>query len=210
MQEINTRLDAALKALAEGRPVIVVDDLDRENEGDLVISGQMANVENLVFCMKHARGLMCLPTTTEVLDRLQLPIMVEKTTDPFETPFTISADAATTSTGMSVHDRLKTIGVLLDENSGPEHLKRPGHMFPLRARDGLLKERKGHTEASVELVKMIGHKPVAVIIEIVNDDGTMAKGDDLVKFAQTHDLPMVDIKEIYDAVYNKSLQHVQL
>lgn len=187
---------------------MVVDDIDRENEGDLVISAQMANVDNLVFSMKHARGLMCLPTTKANLDRLEIPIMVERTNDPLETPFTVSVDAITTTTGMSVHDRLKTIEVLVNGESKPEHLKKPGHLFPLRARDGLLLERRGHTETSLELMKLIGHKPVAVIIEIMNDDGTMAKGKDLEKFAETHGLHFIDINQIYDAVYNEGLQFV--
>lgn len=198
-------LPEALNALSQGQPIIVVDDFDRENEGDLIISGQMANIDNLVFAMRHARGLMCLPTTKENLERLQIPLMVEKTTDPLETPFTVSVDAITTTTGMSVHDRLKTIAVLLDENSKPEHLKRPGHLFPLRARDGLLQQRQGHTEASVELMKLIGHKPVAVIIEIVKDDGCMAKGEDLQEFAAQHNLHMIEVKDIYDRVYNQSV-----
>lgn len=197
-------LPEALEALAAGKPVIVVDDFDRENEGDLVISGEMANKENLVFAMKHARGLMCLPTTPELLARLEIPIMVEKTNDPLETPFTVSVDAITTTTGMSVEDRLKTIGVLLNPDSKPTDLKKPGHLFPLRARKGLLLERRGHTEGSVELMKLIGHKPVAIIIEIMNDDGTMTKGDQLTKYAKKHGLCMIDIKDIHDAIYGKS------
>ena len=206
MRDLRSIMEEALTDLALGKPIVVVDDFDRENEGDVVISGQMANVANLVFAMRHARGLMCLPTTKENLDRLGIPIMVEKTTDPLETPFTVSVDASTTTTGMSVHDRLKTIGVLLDENSKPEHLKRPGHLFPLRARKKLLQERQGHTEASIELMRLIGHKPVAVIIEIVNDNGLMAKGDDLAKFTKKHGLKMIEVQQIYDAVYNKGLQ----
>lgn len=197
-------MQEALKALAEGKPIIVVDDFDRENEGDLVISGQMADKENLVFAMRHARGLMCLPTTHEVLERLEIPIMVEKTNDPLETPFTVSIDAITTTTGMSVDDRLRTIKVLLDPESTPGDLKKPGHLFPLRARRGLLLERRGHTEASVELMKLIGHKPVAVIIEIMNDDGTMTKGKQLTKYAKKHKLLMVAIQDIHEAVYNKA------
>lgn len=195
----------ALKALAKGKPIVVVDHHDRENEGDIIISGQMANVKNLVFSMKYARGLMCLPTTHENLERLCIPLMVEKTTDPLETPFTVSVDGIETTTGMSVHDRLKTISVLLNENSKPEHLKRPGHLFPLKARKGLLKERQGHTEAGVELMGLINHKPVAVIIEIMKDDGTMAKGKDLEKFAKKHKLHLISVDDIYEAVYNKGI-----
>jgi len=205
MEKNKTPIDDALNALKSGQPIIVVDDIDRENEGDLIISGQMASVENLVFAMKHARGLMCVPTTKEILERLQIPMMVEKTNDPFETPFTVSMDAITTTTGMSVHDRLKTINVLLNENSKPEHVKKPGHLFPLKARQNLLKERQGHTEAAVELMKLIGHKPVAVIIEIMNDDGTMTKGKDMINYAKKHNLHLIDVKQIYEKVYNESL-----
>ncbi len=195
----------ALKALVEGQPIIVVDQFDRENEGDLVLSAQMATAENLAFASRHARGLMCLPTTKEILQRLEIPMMVEKTNDPLETPFTVSIDAIEGTTGVSVHDRLKTIDVMLREDSHPHELKRPGHLFPLRARDGLLKERQGHTEASIELMRLIGHKPVAVIIEIMNDDGTMAKGQDLADFATKHGLHLIEVQDIYDAVYNQGL-----
>jgi 3,4-dihydroxy 2-butanone 4-phosphate synthase / GTP cyclohydrolase II len=205
LRKRKSELQHALDALAAGKPIIVVDQLDRENEGDLVISGQMANIENINFAIRNAGGLMCLPTTKEILSRLQVPMMVEKTNDPLETPFTVSVDAAHGTTGVSVHDRLKTIEILLKEDSEPHHLKRPGHLFPLRAREGLLQERQGHTEASIELMKLIGHKPLAIIVEIMNDDGTMAKGEDLVKYADKHKLHIIEIQDIYDAVYNKGV-----
>ena len=168
-----------------GKPIILVDEYDRENEGDIVIAAEKCNVDNLVFTMNNARGLMCLPAEGSILDRLKLPPMVENNTDPNETPFTVSIDASEgTTTGMSVQDRLRTISVLLDDNSKPEELSRPGHLFPLRARDNLLKVRRGHTEGSIQLMKLAGVKPVAMIVEIMNDDGTMAKGGDLDKFAE--------------------------
>ena len=156
--------------------------------------------------MNNAKGLMCLPCEGSILDNLELPPMVQDNTDPNETPFTVSIDALDgTTTGMSVYDRLKTISVLLDSKSEPKDLARPGHLFPLRARDGLLKERRGHTEGSIQLLKLAGMKPVAMIVEIMNNDGTMAKGGDLDKFAIEHGLTIISIEEVYEATYNESI-----
>ena len=149
---------------------------------------------------------MCLPCNGDLLDRLELPPMVATNTDKNETPFTVSIDARDgTTTGMSVVDRLATIGVLLDPDSTPDHLTRPGHLFPLRARDGLLKVRRGHTEGSIQLMDLAGLQPVAMICEIMNDDGTMTKGGDLDKFAVEHGLSIISIEEVYEAAYNESL-----
>lgn len=199
------KIENAINDLKNGKAIVVVDDYDREFEGDLVFAAEKASEENLCFAMLHARGLMCLPCNGEILDRLKIPMMVEHTTDPFETPFTISIDGIKTTTGMSVTDRLNTISVLLGEHSKPEDLKRPGHLFPLRARKALLKERRGHTEASIELMKLCQFKEVAVIIEIMKPNGQMAKGVDLEEFAKTHQLSLISVEEIYDHVYNKSI-----
>lgn len=199
-------IDKAVEDIRNGKPVIIIDDSDREDEGDLVLAAEMADKYNLAFCMEHGGGLMCLPCTKDRLDRLNIPMMPSNDLDPLQTPFAVSIDAVDgTTTGMSVYDRMKTIAVLLDENSKPQELHYPGHLFPLRARDGLLKERRGHTESSVELVQLAGFKPVSVIIEIMNHDGTMTKGQQLQEFAKTYSLTIVTIEEIYDAVYNKSL-----
>jgi len=196
----------AIQDIKRGKPVIIIDDSDREDEGDLVLAAEMADEFNLVFCLNHGGGLMCLPCMKERLDRLNIPMMPSNDLDPLQTPFSVSIDAVEgTTTGMSVQDRLKTIQVLLDENSKPSQLHYPGHLFPLRAKNNLLLERRGHTESSVELVKLAGFKPVSVIIEIMNKDGTMTKGEQITKFAKTYDLTVVTIDEIYDAVYNKSL-----
>jgi len=198
-----TKLNSVLEDVKNGIPVIIIDDSNREDEGDLVLAAEQANQSNLAFCMKHARGLMCLPCTRDRLDRLKIPMMPSNNLDALQTPFTVSVDAVEgTTTGMSVFDRLKTIDVMLNETSTPNQLSHPGHLFPLRAKDGLLKERQGHTESSVELVKLAGFKPVAIIIEIMNDDGTMTKGKQLVEFANKHDLKIITIEEIYNAVYN--------
>ena len=201
-----TKIEKVIDDVRNGRPVIVVDDYDREFEGDIVLAAEKANEYNLIFSMRHAKGLMCLPCLQERCDRLEIPMMETNNNDKFGTPFTVSIDATEgTTTGMSVYDRLKTISVFVDENSKPNQLAQPGHLFPLRARPGLLKERRGHTEGSVELCLLSGMKPVSVIIEIMNEDGTMTKGEQLEKFAKIYNLNIISIEEIYDAVYNKSL-----
>jgi len=202
----NRKVQNILDDIRSGKPIILVDEYDRENEGDIVIAAEKCDVKNLVFTMNNARGLMCLPCEGKILDRLELPPMVQNSTDPNETPFTVSIDALEgCTTGMSVHDRLKTISVLLNTDSKPEELARPGHLFPLRARDNLLKERRGHTEGSIQLMKLAGMKPISMIVEIMNDDGTMAKGGDLDKFAHTHGLSIISIEEVYEATYNESI-----
>lgn len=199
-------INIAIEDIKKGKPVIIIDDSHREDEGDLVLAAEMANEYNLAFCLNHGGGLMCLPCMKEKLDKLQIPMMPSNDLDPLQTPFAVSVDAVEgTTTGMSVQDRLKTISVLLNEESKPSQLHYPGHLFPLRARENLLLERRGHTESSVELVKLAGFKPVSVIIEIMNKDGTMMKGEQITKFAKTYDLTVVTIDEIHNAVYNKSL-----
>lgn len=202
----NSKVYAAIEDVKKGIPIIIVDDYDRENEGDVLVAAEKANEKNLAFCMKHARGLMCLPCNGEILDRLKVPMMVQTSTDKLGTPFTVSIDAVTTTTGMSVHDRLKTISVLLDDNSTPYHLQMPGHLFPLKAKKNLLKERRGHTESSVELLRLAGLKEVGVIAEIINDDGTMAKNEDINAFAKNHNLKIISVEEIYNAVYKETMK----
>ena len=202
----NRKFQTVLEDLRAGKPIILVDEYDRENEGDIVIAAEKCNEENLVFTMNYAKGLMCLPCSGEILDRLELPPMVANNTDRNETPFTVSIDARDgTTTGMSVQDRMTTIAVLLDDNATPDQLTRPGHLFPLRARPGLLKERRGHTEGSIQLMELAGLKPISMICEIMNNDGTMTKGGDLNKFAVEHGLSIISIEEVYEAAYNESL-----
>ena len=201
-----SKMKNVLDDIRMGRPIILVDEYDRENEGDIVIAAEKATVENLVFTMNHARGLMCIPAADHILKRLDIPPMVVSNTDKNQTPFTVSVDAIEgTTTGMSVHDRLKTISVLLDKNSKPTDLARPGHLFPLRAKDGLLKQRRGHTEGSLELLKLAGLQPMAIICEIMNLDGTMARGADLDKFAHIHGISIVSMEEVYEFAYNESI-----
>jgi 3,4-dihydroxy-2-butanone 4-phosphate synthase len=198
---MNKKVEKALESLKKGRPIVVVDDENREWEGDLVLAAETATKESLIFTMNHARGLMCLPMEGAILDRLEIPMMVTHSTDPLETPFTVSVDGVNTTTGMSVNDRIATIQTILDPNSKPTDLIRPGHLFPLRAKPNLLKERQGHTEASVELVKLCGLTPVAIICEIMNEDGTMKKGEQLELYAKVFDLDFISVEEIYEAVY---------
>ena len=203
---IYINMEKVIEHFSKGNPVIIMDDLNRENEGDIVIAAEKATPENLAFAARYARGLMCVPVMGETLDRLKIPQMVPVNTDKNGTPFTVSVDALEgATTGMSVYDRLQTLKILLNDNSNPEELARPGHMFPLRAKPNLLKDRRGHTEGSLELLKMAGLKKIAVIVEIMNDDGTMTKGGDLNKFANDHGLSIISIEEIYEAAYNESL-----
>jgi len=203
----NRNIQDAVDALRSGKPIVLVDEHDRENEGDIVIAAEKVSVENLVFTMNNARGLMCIPCDGEILDRLEIPQMVENNTDKNGTPFCISVDSADEecTTGMSAHDRISCISKLVNPESKPEELNRPGHLFPLRPKPALLKERRGHTEGSIELMKLAGLQPVAVIVEIMNDDGTMAKGAQISKFATDNSLTLISIEELYEAVYDESL-----
>ncbi|MBW3070121.1 bifunctional 3,4-dihydroxy-2-butanone-4-phosphate synthase/GTP cyclohydrolase II [Actinomyces sp. 594] len=195
-----TRLDTveqALDALRQGRMVIVVDDEGRENEGDLVFAADTATPQQLAFAIRHSTGIICVPTTAGELDRLDIPMMTEHNTDPKRTAFTLSADASLgITTGVSADDRARTIRVIADPGSAPADLVHPGHVFPLRAREGGILARRGHTEAAVDLMRLSGHRPVGVLVEIVNDDGTMARRHQLREFADAHSLPMISVEDL--------------
>lgn len=195
-RKFNT-VEEALKDLKIGKPVVVVDDEDRENEGDLVLPAQVATYEWLNFIINQARGLMCVPVSVEVAQRLQLDPMTARNTDHHGTAFTISVDAAAgTTTGISTGDRLKTALDLADPTKKAEDFLRPGHMFPLIAKKGGVLERRGHTEAAVDLAKLCGFEPVGVIMEILKQDGTMARRDDLFEFCEEHDLKIITVDEL--------------
>ena len=195
-RKFNT-VEEALEDLKIGKPVVVVDDEDRENEGDLVLPAQVATYEWLNFIINQARGLMCVPVSVEVAQRLQLDPMTARNTDHHGTAFTISVDAAEgTTTGISTGDRLKTVLDLADPTKKAEDFLRPGHMFPLIAKKGGVLERRGHTEAAVDLAKLCEFEPVGVIMEILNQDGTMARRDDLFEFCEEHDLKIITVDEL--------------
>ena len=195
-RKFNT-VEEVLEDLKIGKPVVVVDDEDRENEGDLVLPAQVATYEWLNFIINQARGLMCVPVSVEVAQRLQLDPMTARNTDHHGTAFTISVDAAEgTTTGISTGDRLKTVLDLADPTKKAEDFLRPGHMFPLIAKKGGVLERRGHTEAAVDLAKLCGFEPVGVIMEILNQDGTMARRDDLFEFCEEHNLKIITVDEL--------------
>lgn len=186
----------ALDALRVGRPVLVLDDADRENEGDLVLAAEFATAEWLAFLIREAGGFVCVAMDGERLDELGVPLMVDANTSRQGTAFTVSVDAASVATGVSATERAATVRALIDPTTRPEDLVRPGHVFPLRAADGGLGERRGHTEAAVELCRLAGLQPAAVIVEVMNPDGTMARRPELAAFAAAHDLPLITVGEI--------------
>lgn len=189
----------ALDELRAGRFIILVDDEDRENEGDLVIAAEKCSAESINFMAHRGRGLICLPLTESRCDALQLPLQTSANTARFGTAFTVSIEARKgVTTGISAADRAHTIQVAIDEKSGPEDLARPGHMFPLRAKSGGVLVRAGQTEGSVDLCRLAGLKPAAVICEIMNDDGTMSRMPQLQKFAKKHKLKICAIRDLIE------------
>lgn len=198
--ELHQRIISTEEALEEfraGRPIILVDDEDRENEGDIALPAQFANTQLINFMVAEARGLVCVPMTESRADALGLPLMTEHNTAPLGTAFTISVEAATgVTTGISAADRSRTVRVLADPRSQADDLTRPGHIFPLRAKEGGVLVRAGQTEASVDLCKLAGVEPVAVICEVMNEDGSMSRMPDLIKFAETHDLKIASVADV--------------
>jgi 3,4-dihydroxy 2-butanone 4-phosphate synthase/GTP cyclohydrolase II len=187
----------AVAAIREGRMIIVVDDEDRENEGDLTIAAEKVTPEAINFMATHGRGLICMPMTQQRLDELDLPLMVTQNTTTFDTAFCVSIEAkGVTSTGISAADRAATVLAAIDANTRPADLARPGHMFPLRARDGGVLVRAGQTEAAVDLARIAGLYPAGVICEIMNPDGTMARVPELTKFARKHRLLMITVADL--------------
>jgi len=191
------RIEDAVDAIGRGEFVVVVDDADRENEGDLIVAAEKVTAEQIAFMVRHTSGVICLPVVGERLDDLRLPLMVADNTESQRTAFTVSVDVKQgTSTGISAADRAATINALISPSTRPEDLARPGHIFPLRYRDGGVLKRAGHTEAAVDLARMAGLYPAGVLSEIVNDDGTMARLPQLEKFAAEHGLIMISIADM--------------
>lgn len=186
----------AIEDIKQGKMIIVVDDESRENEGDIVMAADMVSYDAINFMAVHARGLTCIPMDRMRAKELKLNQMVGNNTDPHGTAFTVSVDSKDTTTGISIRDRVQTIKDLADRNKGAEDFNRPGHLFPLVAKDGGVLIRNGHTEASVDFARLAGLKPMGVICEILKEDGTMARLDDLKIFAKKHNLKLVSIEDL--------------
>ncbi len=192
-------IDEAVREIRDGRMVILVDDEDRENEGDLTMAAEKVTAESINFMAKYGRGLICLPMSESYIDRLDLPMMVENNTSPFETGFTVSIEARCgVSTGISAADRATTIQTAIADNTEPGDLVRPGHVFPLRARNGGVMVRTGQTEGAVDLARLAGLKPAGVICEIMDEDGTMARMPALERFSETHGIGICTIADLIE------------
>ncbi|QNE78500.1 bifunctional 3,4-dihydroxy-2-butanone-4-phosphate synthase/GTP cyclohydrolase II [Streptomyces finlayi] len=192
-------VEQAIRDIAAGRPVVVVDDEDRENEGDLVIAAEKATPEIIAFMMSECRGLICAPMETDELERLELPQMVDHNTESMKTAFTVSVDASAAhgvTTGISAADRATTLRMLAAGEAGPADFVRPGHIFPLRARSGGVLVRDGHTEAAVDLARLAGLRPAGAIVEIAGEDGVMLRLPELVPFARKHGLTIISIEDL--------------
>jgi 3,4-dihydroxy 2-butanone 4-phosphate synthase / GTP cyclohydrolase II len=213
MKEMFDRIDSVIADLRKGKMVIVVDDADRENEGDLILAGQFVTPAAVNFMAKFGRGLICVPTTSERLQQLGIERMVRQNRESFRTDFQVSVDAAhDITTGISAADRARTIRILASPTAVPDDLVQPGHVFPLRARPGGVLQRAGHTEAVVDLAALAGCRPVGILCEIMNDDGTMARLPQLFKYARKHRLKICTIADLieYRRTREKLVEHVEV
>ncbi|MEQ6278007.1 3,4-dihydroxy-2-butanone-4-phosphate synthase [Kluyvera sp. STS39-E] len=191
------RVENALIALREGRGAMVLDDEDRENEGDMIFAAENMTVEQMALTIRHGSGIVCLCLTDERRKQLELPMMVENNTSAYGTGFTVTIEAAHgVTTGVSAADRLTTVRAAIADNAKPSDLNRPGHVFPLRAQPGGVLTRGGHTEATIDLVSLAGFKPAGVLCELTNDDGTMARAPECIKFAKEHNMALVTIEDL--------------
>ncbi|MBA5235735.1 3,4-dihydroxy-2-butanone-4-phosphate synthase [Pectobacterium aroidearum] len=191
------RVERALDALRHGRGVLVLDDEDRENEGDMIFSAENMTVEQMALTIRHGSGIVCLCLTEERRQQLELPMMVEKNSSHYQTAFTVTIEAAEgVTTGVSAADRLTTIRAAIADNAKPSDLNRPGHVFPLRAQPGGVLTRGGHTEATVDLMTLAGLKPSGVLCELTNDDGSMAHAPEVIAFSKQHDMPVLTIEDL--------------
>ncbi|EPL1174765.1 3,4-dihydroxy-2-butanone-4-phosphate synthase [Morganella morganii] len=191
------RAERAIEAIRQGRGVMVLDDENRENEGDMVFAAETITVEQMALTIRHGSGIVCLCLTDERRQQLELPMMVENNSSQFKTGFTVTIEAAHgVTTGVSAADRVTTIRAAVADGAVPADLNRPGHVFPLRAQNGGVLTRRGHTEASVDLATLAGLKPYGVLCELTNDDGSMARVPEVIVFAKAHDMPVVTIDDL--------------
>ncbi len=191
------RVEKAIEAFKQGNGVLVLDDEDRENEGDLIFPAQTIEPAQMAKLIRYGSGIVCLCLSDEICQQLDLPPMVQNNTSVNKTAFTVTIEAAEgVSTGVSAADRVTTIKAAVSDNAKPQDLHRPGHIFPLRAAEGGVLKRRGHTEASVDLAVLAGYKPAAVICEITNDDGTMARTPEIIKFAKEFGYPLMTIEDL--------------
>ncbi len=191
------RVERALEALRNGRGVMVLDDENRENEGDMIFAAETMTVEQMALTIRHGSGIVCLCLTEERRQQLELPMMVTHNSSQFQTAFTVTIEAAQgVTTGVSASDRLTTIRAAIADNAKPSDLNRPGHVFPLRAQPGGVLSRRGHTEATIDLVSMAGFKPAGVLCELTNDDGSMAHAAEVILFAKQHDMHVLTIEDL--------------
>ena len=191
-------IEEALEDLRRGKIILVTDDEDRENEGDFICAAQFATTENINFMATHGKGLICMPMSEEYVEKLKLPQMVENNTDNHETAFTVSIDHITTMTGISAVERSITALACVKEDAKPEDFRRPGHMFPLKAKKNGVLERNGHTEATVDLCRLAGLKECGLCCEIMREDGTMMRTEELSKLAQQYQMKFITIKDLQD------------
>lgn len=201
-----------LDTLKKGKIALVMDDKERENEGDLICSAEAATTENVNFMASYAKGLICMPMSAEIAEKLMLAPMVEHNTDNHETAFTVSIDHKNTTTGISAEERGFTARMCVDENAEPLDFRRPGHMFPLIAKAGGVLERNGHTEATVDLMKLAGLKECGLCCEIMSDDGKMMRTDELISFAEKYNIPYITVKDLqeYRKVFDNLIQCVSI
>ena len=211
MKDYNKNIKQAIQDIKNGKMVIVVDDEDRENEGDFIIAADVVKPEDINFMMKEARGLICISITSDRAKELKLTPMVSSSTAKHETNFTVSVDAIkNATTGISANDRYQTVRVILDKDSNPEDLGRPGHMFPLIAKEGGVLQRAGHTEAAMDLAKLAGFSPTALLVEIVDDDGTMARLPRLKEISKKYNMSLISISDLiqYRREHDKIVEEI--
>ncbi|GAA0507428.1 3,4-dihydroxy-2-butanone-4-phosphate synthase [Tatumella terrea] len=191
------RVERALAALREQRGVMVLDDENRENEADMIFAAETMSVAQMALTIRHGSGIVCLCLTEERRRHLDLPMMVDNNTSAYGTGFTVTIEAAQgVTTGVSAQDRITTVRAAVADDARPSDLNRPGHVFPLRAREGGVLSRGGHTEATIDLVRLAGFKPMGVLCELTNDDGTMARAPEAIEFAKQHNMPVVTIEDL--------------